>query len=81
MAAAEVVGVAHHVERGSVLATELAFGQPVLEPGRRLLVTGLRIHRVGLFAALQMDRVVGAAPLQLGFQFRADHVVGRTDDC
>ena len=77
--AVEIVGVAHQVKTGLVVAQQRAIAQPLLEQPGRLLITGLGIHRIGLLSALQMHGVVPATLLQLGFQLRAYHVVGRAN--
>ena len=77
--AVKIVGMAHQVERRSIVPLQDAVGLPLPEPGGGLLVAGGRVNRVGLFAAFQMDGVVGAALLQLGFQRPVNHIVGRAD--
>ena len=75
----EAVGVAHQVEGGGVILPEDAGGAPLpVEPGG-VPVAGVGVSRVGLFAAFQVDGVVGAALAEFGFEGAANHIVGGAD--
>ena len=74
------IGMAHQVKAGFRFRPQDARRQPFGKKGGGLPIAGRRSHRVGLFAALQMDGVIGAAGLQAGFQCRVNHIVGRAKD-